>query len=104
MARPIFPAATALVAMSMNSGPSRLLGIAKQIGFVPSRASRPPNGTTPFADLPESAVIMPINPAFAAMIGYAATRPTCPCRYTVAAATPLAAAFSMIDSMTIFDT
>ena len=76
MARLIFPAATALVAMSINRGPSRLLGIAKHIGLVPSRASRPPNGTTPFAVLPESAVIMPIIPAFAAMMGYAATRPT----------------------------
>ena len=68
-ATPSFPAATALVAMSMNIGPSRLDGIAMQIGFVPSLGSRPPNGTTDLAERPESAVIMPIIPFWAAMIG-----------------------------------
>ena len=63
------PAATALVAMSMNIGASRLLGMAMQMGFVPKRGSRPPNGTTAFAALPESAVIMPIIPALAAING-----------------------------------
>ena len=68
-ARLILPPATALVATSMNSGPSRLLGIAMQIGLVPSLASRPPNGTTCFAERPESAVIIPIIPASAAITG-----------------------------------
>ena len=53
----------------MNIGPSRSLGIAMQIGFVPRRASLPPNGTTDLAARPESAVIRPIIPAPAAMIG-----------------------------------
>ena len=68
-ARATLPPATALVAMSTKSGPSRSLGMAMQIGLVPRRGSRPPNGTTDLADLPESAVIRPIMPSSAAMIG-----------------------------------
>ena len=65
----ILPPATALVAMSMKRGPGRLLGMAMQIGLVPSLRSLPPKGTTVLFDRPESAVISPISPAFAAMIG-----------------------------------
>ena len=43
--------------------------MAMQIGLVPSRGSRPPNGTTDLDDRPESAVIIPIIPFSAAMIG-----------------------------------
>ena len=68
-ARLIFPAATALVAMSRKNGPSRLLGIAMEIGLVPSLFSRPPNGPTALADRPESAVIIPIISAAAAIKG-----------------------------------
>ena len=62
-AKATFPPATALVAMSRKRGPSRLLGIAMQMGFVPSRGCLPPKGTTDFADRPESAVMIPIIPS-----------------------------------------
>ena len=45
--------------MSTKNGPSRFDGIAMHRGFVPRRASRPPNGATPLAVRPESAVMMP---------------------------------------------
>src|SRR5439155_6323644 len=61
-ARFSLPAATALVAMSMKTGPGRSLGKAMQSGFVPSRASRPPNGATAFALWPESAMPDQIGP------------------------------------------
>ena len=73
--------------MSKNSGPSRLDGIAKQIGLVPSRAFAPPNGATALALRPESAVIIAIMPSRAAISGYDASRPIWLWRYTVAAAT-----------------
>ncbi len=41
--------------------------MAIEIGLVPSRASRPPNGATAFGERPESAVIRPIMPARAAI-------------------------------------
>ena len=63
------PAATALVAPSMNIGPARSLGIAMHIGLVPKRGSLPPNGTTDLLVRPESAVMMPIIPASAAIRG-----------------------------------
>ena len=56
------PAAAAEVAMSMKNGPSRLDGIAIEIGLVPSLAARPPNGATALGERPESAVIMAIMP------------------------------------------
>ena len=62
-----FPAAAAEVAMSTKNGASRSDGMAMQMGFVPSRASRPPNGATPLAVRPESAVMIPIMPASAAI-------------------------------------
>ena len=55
--------------MSMNSGPSRSLGTATQMGFVPSLGSLPPNGATFLVVLPESAVIRPIMPSRIAISG-----------------------------------
>ena len=75
LAKLILPAATADVAMSMKKGPSKSLGIAIEIGFVPSLFSFPPNGTTALADLPESAVIHPIMSSFAAIVEYAPSLP-----------------------------
>jgi len=63
------PAATALVAMSMKTGPGRSLGKAMQSGFVPSRASRPPNGATALGLWPESAIMRPTKPARVAISG-----------------------------------
>ena len=65
----ILPAATAEVAMSISTGSPRADGTAIAIGLVPSRASAPPNGATLFGERPESAVIMAMKPAFAAMVG-----------------------------------
>ena len=46
--------------MSRKNGPSSALGTAIEIGFVPSRASAPPNGATCLGERPESAVHSPI--------------------------------------------
>jgi hypothetical protein len=40
-----------------------------EIGLVPSRASRPPNGATALGERPESAVARPIIPSFMAISG-----------------------------------
>ena len=81
--RPAHPngpeAAAADVAMSNTNGPSRLDGMAKHIGLVPSRAWAPPKGATPLGERPESAVIRAIMPSAAAMRStpsFAATRST----------------------------
>ena len=55
--------------MSSTNGPSRLDGMAMQMGLVPSRGSRPPNGATALGERPESAVIMAIMPSLAAISG-----------------------------------
>ena len=65
----IFPNATVLDAISINTGPSRSLGIPMQIGLVPSLRARPPKGATCFGAAPESAVISPIIPSAAAIVG-----------------------------------
>ena len=68
-ARLIFPAATALVAMSIRTGPSRSLGMPMQMGLVPNLRARPPKGTTAFGPAPESAVTNAIMPSSSAMVG-----------------------------------
>ena len=68
-AKAILPKATVLEAISISTGPSRLLGIPIQMGLVPSLRARPPKGATCFGAAPESAVIMPIIPCFKAMVG-----------------------------------
>ena len=44
-----------------HTGSPVALGIAMEIGLVPSLASRPPNGATCLGERPESAVASPIN-------------------------------------------
>ena len=56
------------VAKSIQNGPGRLLGNAMHNGLVPKRDSLPPNGTTFLTVLPESAVMKPIIPSWAAVI------------------------------------
>ena len=67
-AREILPKATVLEAMSIITGPSRLLGMQMQMGLVPSLRARPPKGATCLGAAPESAVIMPIIPPAASMV------------------------------------